>query len=107
MTVVDYSSPIAVLDENTLTSVSFSTIQDYINKGNPAVTPKYYVTNGDRILNPEWDPIDISYNLGTTDILNYLETMNILLCFVIFIMMILVFLVSFYIIQNRFKLDRR
>lgn len=104
---VDYSSPTTVLDEGTFTSVTIETIQNMIDKGNPAVTRQYYITNGDRILNPEWDPIEIVYNLGTTDVLHQIETMNVLLCMVIFFLVILTFLVSYYVIQNRFKLDRR
>lgn len=104
---VDYGSPITSLDSGTFNSTTLNTIQDLINSGNPDVTSKWIYSGMDRMINPDWDPIEITYSIGTTDLIHEIQTVNVLLCVLIFFMVIVTFFVAFYVVQNRFKLDRR
>ena len=52
-------------------------------------------------------PIDITYSVGTLDIIANLQTINVLLSIVIFFMFILTFLVSYYVIMTRLGMGGR
>lgn len=103
-----YGYPVTSLDSGTFTVPGLTWIQNLINKGNPEITnPIRYDALGVSHANEEYSAIDIVYNLGTTDILHEIQTTNVLLCVIIFFLVIVTFFVAYYVVQNRFKLDRR
>lgn len=66
-----------------------------------------YIANTVNALPLNISPIDITYSVGTYDILANLQTINVLLCVITSFLFIIMFLVSYYVIMTRLGMGGR